>query len=57
MKAKVLAEIWYFVAPETLTAQEREIMADLLSGYAADIRKGQTGLPVGHRVQFSMAEG
>ena len=54
MKLRALAQITYFVSPEQLTEEERLRLADLLSGYAADLRQGAaTGR---HYVQFEIAD-
>ena len=51
---KLFAQITYLVPPASLTAVERTKLADLLSGYAADLRKG--GSTGGHYVQFEISE-
>lgn len=47
-----LATLVYHVKPEDLSQESVDRVADLLSGYAADIRKHQTWLPVGHTISF-----
>ena len=54
MKLRALAQITYLVSPEQLTEEERLRFADLLSGYAADLRKGAT--TGGYYVQFEIAD-
>ena len=51
---RAIAQITYLVPPASLTQVGREKLADLLSGYAADIRKG--GSTGGHYVQFEISE-
>ena len=52
MKLRALAQITYLVPPEQITEVERFHLASLLSGYAADLRRGViTG---GHYVQFEI---
>ena len=54
MKLRAIAQITYLVPPASLTTAEREKLADLLSGYAADLRKG--GSTGGHYVEFTIPE-
>ena len=54
MKLRAVAQISYLVPPAALTLREREQLADLLAGYAADLLKG--GSCGGHLVQFEIVE-